>query len=189
MKKKFLLRAVGIVIALILSISLFACDNIESGTEKSTENVSASQAESESIPQKNEELAKDFTVYDADGNEVRLSDFIGKPIVLNFWASWCGPCKSEMPEFNEKYLELGGEIQFLMVNLTASDSIANANALLASNGYSFPVFYDTSTSAASAYGVQYIPMTVFIDRDGYVMATEVGAISAEKLEERIELIK
>ena len=56
--------------------------------------------------------APDFTVYDADGNSVKLSDYVGKPTVVNFWASWCGPCKSEMPDFNEKYLELGEEINF-----------------------------------------------------------------------------
>ena len=51
--------------------------------------------------------APDFTAVDADGNEVSLSDFLGKPVVLNFWASWCGPCKSEMPEFDEAYLQQG----------------------------------------------------------------------------------
>ena len=65
--------------------------------------------------------APDFTVFDLDGNEVHLQDFFGKPIVLNFWASWCGPCKMEMPDFNEKYQELGEEIQFLMINMTDGD--------------------------------------------------------------------
>ena len=80
---------------------------------KSTETSTPTTQEDES----EKILAPDFTVYDLDGNEVHLSDFIGKPVVLNFWASWCGPCKMEMPDFNEKYLEIGEEVQFLMIYL------------------------------------------------------------------------
>ncbi|MBQ4347432.1 MAG: TlpA family protein disulfide reductase, partial [Firmicutes bacterium] len=88
-------------------------------------------------------MAPDFTVYDSEGNAVMLSDFIGKPIVLNFWASWCGPCKMEMPEFNEAYAELGEDIQFLMVNVTTGrETQESASAFIEENGYSFPVFYD-----------------------------------------------
>ena len=57
-------------------------------------------------------MAPDMTVYDRDGKEVHLSDYIGKPIVLNFWASWCGPCQMEMPDFNEKYQELEKKYSF-----------------------------------------------------------------------------
>ena len=76
-----------------------------------------------------------------------------------------------------------------MVNLTAGDSREDADELIASKGYSFPVYYDTTYSAANAYGVRSIPMTVFIDSDGYIMASEIGALSAEKLAEMIDLIK
>lgn len=61
--------------------------------------------------------APDFTVVDAKGDSVNLSDLLGKPIVLNFWASWCPPCKSEMPDFNEVYKEVGEDITFMMVDL------------------------------------------------------------------------
>ena len=62
--------------------------------------------------------APDFTVYDAEGNEVRLSDFFGKPIVLNFWASWCSPCQMEMPDFHEKYLEIGEDVQLSLIHIS-----------------------------------------------------------------------
>ena len=200
MKKAFFLKTFALLLVLVLSLALFSCeaataaesdtqaaDPGESHPESPSETSADTQTETEAP--RTEPLAKDFAVYDENGNTVRLSDFFGKPIVLNFWASWCGPCKSEMPEFNEKYLELGGEVQFLMVNLTAGDSIADANALIANNGYSFPIFYDMTYSAANAYEVQYIPMTVFIDSEGYIMLSKVGAISAEVLQNGIDLIK
>ena len=72
--------------------------------------------------------ATDFTMVDSKGNTVKLSDYFGKPIVLNFWASWCSPCKSEMPEFNSVYKELGSSVQFMMVDLVSSRETKDAGA-------------------------------------------------------------
>ena len=137
-----------------------------------------------------QELAPDFTVYDADGNAYRLSDFRGTPVVLNFWASWCGPCKSEMPDFDEKAAQLAGKVQFLMVNLTdgAQETVETASAFIAQQGYTFPVFYDTDQSAAYAYGVYSIPTTYFIDAEGHGVAYASGAIGADILQKGIDMI-
>ena len=132
----------------------------------------------------------DFTVYDIDGNEVHLHDYFGKPIVLNFWASWCGPCKSEMPDFNEVYQELGEEVQFLMINMTDGDreTVEIASEFVAGQGYTFPVFYDTDYDAANTYGISSIPTSFFIDSEGNLVAYYTGAMSEDLLRQGIELI-
>ena len=149
--------------------------------------------ETESVPAEEtqpQNLAPDFTVVDGDGNEVKLSDFFGKPIVLNFWASWCGPCKSEMPDFDETYQERGAEIQFLMVNMTDGyqETLEKAKAFVADSGYGFPVFYDVNQDAAYTYGVTSIPTTYFIDASGNVIAYGRGALDAATLEKGISMI-
>lgn len=135
-------------------------------------------------------LAPDFLVYDREGNEVRLSDFQGKPVVLNFWASWCGPCLLEMPDFNEKHQELSGEVEFMMVNMTdgSRETVESASAFIDGQEYTFPVYYDTDSNAAMIYGVSSIPSTYFIDADGYAVAHARGTIDADTLNRAIELI-
>ena len=148
-------------------------------------------AEETTVPASTElPLAPDFTVYDLEGNSYKLSDFRGKPVVLNFWASWCGPCKQEMPDFNTTYGELGEEIHFLMVNLTDGyqETVESASSFIAGTGYTFPVYYDTSTEAATTYGVYSIPTTYFIDAEGHAIAQATGAINAETLQRGIDMI-
>ena len=148
------------------------------------ESSEAEGEEEESAP------APDFTVYDAEGNAVKLSDYFGKPIVLNFWASRCGPCQSEMPDFNEAHEKLGENVQFLMVNMTdgSRETVDTASEFIAAEGYSFPVFYDTDMDAAVTYSVYSLPSTYFIGADGSAVAKATGAIDAETLQTGIDMI-
>ena len=134
--------------------------------------------------------APDFTVYDLEGKAHKLSDFRGKPVVLNFWASWCVPCKSEMPDFDEAYARYGQDIHFVMVNLTDGyqETVDSASAFIQSSGYRFPVYYDTDMDAAANYGVSSVPVTYFIDAEGYFVAVGRGALSAEALERGIGML-
>ena len=137
--------------------------------------------------------APDFTMTDPEGNSVKLSDVLsnGKPVVLNFWASWCPPCKTEMPDFEKVYKELGGDVQFIMLNMTDGEreTKETGEKFIGEQGYTFPVFFDTELEGASAYGIRFIPTTVFISKDGYVAAGTQGTTDEQTLRKGIDLIK
>jgi thiol-disulfide isomerase/thioredoxin len=187
-KKKFLLAAVIMVALLIGASALYnrLAEDIDHDNLSGTSTDTPDNTQQE-LPK---EFPPDFTVMDASGKEVKLSDFRGKPTVVNFWASWCGPCKSEMPDFDAVYQEMGDEIHFLMVNMTdgGQETLAGAQKFIADSGYTFPVYYDTQYSAAMAYGVSSLPTTYFFDAKGYGVAYAIGAIGKEDLLRGIGMI-
>lgn len=132
--------------------------------------------------------APDFTVIDLSGEEVSLSDYFGKPTVINFWATWCYPCKSELPHFDSLYSEYGDEINFLMVNLTDGrrDTVESVKEFVEENGFAFPVYFDTGLEAANAYGAYSIPLTVFIDENGNAVDAYLGAMNESTLRSYVE---
>lgn len=144
------------------------------------------QPEATEAPEPEPIAVPDFTVLDWDGNEVRFSDFLGKPIVLNFWAHWCGPCQQEMPEFNAAYERLGGEVTFLMVHEGAA--VDDGKEKVTEGGYTFPVVFDVDGSAGSIYGITAYPTSFFIDADGYLRAYYIGIMDADLLQQGIDLI-
>ena len=150
------------------------------------ENTSSEESTTES----NKNSAPDFTVTDADGNNVKLSDFNGKPVVLNFWTTWCYYCKVEMPDFNEAYKEYP-DVQFLMVNATGTrgETVESAKAFIEQEKYEFPIFFDTQHDALRTYGVSSYPQTIFIDKDGNIVSRRVGMLTKDVLEQNIEMIK
>ena len=147
----------------------------------------AVEGEDESAPQP----APDFTVYDAEGNEITLSALMdGKPTVLNFWASWCGPCRSEMPHIQEAYERLGGEVSFVMINMTDGqrETRESAEEYMAESGWTFSIYFDSDYDAAMTYGAYSLPQTYFIDAEGRLIAAARGSMSAEVLQSGIDMI-
>jgi len=136
----------------------------------------------------NGKLAEDFVVQDYDGKSVALSDYFGKPIIVNFWATWCPPCKAELPDFNNAYQAYGDDLQFMMVNLTDGnrETVKSVKNFVADNHFIFPVYFDTRSEAAYAYNIFSIPTTLFINKDGEIVDTRIGMITEDYLLEQIE---
>lgn len=139
---------------------------------------------------KNVNTAPNFTVLDHEGNEVKLSDYQGTPVVLNFWATWCYYCKLEMPDFNEAYQKYP-DVQFLMVNATdgTRETISSAKEYIHKENFQFDIFFDTQLEAVNAYYVTGFPSTFFIDKEGYLIAYANGRLDMDALEKGISMIK
>ena len=195
--KRILIRSLIATLAAVLLLTAVSCDTNEGGIEtipqKETTAAPATDAPdtpADTTPEQNPNQALDFTVQDWEGNMVKLSDFFGKPIVLNFWASWCPPCKAELPDFDDACKKYEGKVTFLMVNMTDNqmETVEVAKDFIKTYGYDFPVYFDVSYEAAMAYGVRSIPQTYFINAEGEAVATATGMISAAQLEKGIGMI-
>lgn len=157
-----------------------------------TEQGAAEQADGTGEPNPEEQTAEvvDFTMLNAEGETVAFSELLGKPVILNFWATWCGPCQSEMPHIQEAYEQYGEDIGFVLVNLTDGkrDTMDTVKEFVAANGYTFPVYFDTEMKGAYAYGAYSIPLTYFMDAQGAVVSGRLGAMTREDLMEQIQLL-
>ncbi len=119
-------------------------------------------------------LAPDFTLTSTDGETFTLSELRGTPVILNFWATWCPPCRAEMPAFEEVWQRYGrGDVLILGVNQGESATAVEGFA----RGYiqtSFPLLLDRRTEVGAIYGVRALPTTVFVDREGRIQDVKVG---------------
>lgn len=115
---------------------------------------------------------------------VELAAFRGRPVVLNFWAAWCEPCKREMPAFQRVHREFGDRVAF--VGVDGNDSRRNAIALLTETGVTYPSGYDPQDRVYRAFRLVGRPTTVFIGADGRIRGTSAGELEAEELRELLD---
>lgn len=155
-------------------------------TDKPSETVAPEPEELYGPVQKT--FAPDFTYYDEDGVAAKLSALRGTPVIVNCFASWCGPCRGEMPHFDAAIDEYDGRIRFLMLDINAfgNDKAEDALAMVEELGLTFDVVFDTDGEAAGAYGIRAFPTTLFIASDGELVDTQIGAMTREMLSQGIE---
>ena len=120
-------------------------------------------------------LAPDFALSSLDDQNIRLVDFKGKPLILNFWASWCPPCKAEMPAFQQASREFSdSDLQIIAINSTNQDSLPAVRQFIKQNEITFPIPLDISGSISRLYLVHSLPTTYFIDRNGVIVDVIIG---------------
>ena len=179
------LLLVGILAGSMFLYNKYGDEYLNQGAGQQTNSTTESTTE-----EVNENSAPDFTVTDINGNKVNLSDYKGKPVVVNFWATWCYYCKVEMPDFNEAYKNYP-DVQFLMVNATDGqrETVEIAKSYIEQEQYDFDVFFDTiDRNAVRTYNVSSYPQTLFIDKDGNIVSQRIGMLSKDILVQEIEKI-
>jgi peroxiredoxin len=127
-------------------------------------------------------LAPDFTAKTIGGNAIRLSDLRGKVVLINVWASWCPPCKAEMPAIERVFQAYKNRrFMVLAIDSTIQDTASNAHAFAIENKLSFPVFLDESGEITRLYHIQSLPTSFFIGPDGVIREVVVGGPMSEAL--------
>ncbi len=183
MKKqlKWILAAAGLVVLLIAAGAVYR--HLSARVTPETTTVPASQ---EAVTEQS--AAPDCMLLDAEGNETRLSDHRGKPVVVNFWATWCPYCVDELPLFDEAAKTYGDRIDFMVVDLVdgSRETVEKAKSYLDENGLTFPAYFDTTTEAAFLFNITSIPVTVFIHPDGTVMDSCLGTLQKDALQAYID---
>lgn len=127
-------------------------------------------------------LAPDFSLQNATGEQIRLSDLRGKAVLVNIWASWCSPCRAEMPAMQRLYEAYRGQgFELLAVNSTIQDDPARALAFARELGLNFPILFDSTGEVTEQYQVRALPSSFFIDQEGVIQEVVIGGPMAEAL--------
>jgi cytochrome c biogenesis protein CcmG/thiol:disulfide interchange protein DsbE len=145
----------------------------------------------QALTQSGKELSKpgyrapSFKITDLDGNMYTMDRLKGKPVLINFWASWCEPCRKEMPDLIKLYGQYKDRIEIVAVNVTARDSSEPVQAFVQEYRLPFPVLLDNKGEVADQYHIAPIPTTYFVDKNGVIAERQVGVTDYAALEAKI----
>lgn len=166
-------KVIGTIVLLVLVFGLISA--ITNNTIKDSKNVQEAANVNFKRPS--------FTLLGINSKKY-FTDEVNKPLVINFWASWCGPCRSEAPELVKLYKEYHNKIQIFAVNLTSSDSESDAKAFAKEFGFSFPVLLDTYGEVANLYKISGIPTSYFVSKDGIIIDSMTGFGGKDELDSK-----
>lgn len=194
-KKKIIFLLIGMIAFWILAVIGYnylikEYNKKEEKTQLNGNQITNMDSTIEEKNNTNSKVAPNITVYTNQGEPVQLWDLKGKPVVMNFWATWCGYCKKEMPDFNEVYEQEKENVTFLMINMTDERETKQiASNYIKQGNFTFPVYYDITMDAVYTYGIYSLPTTVFIDKEGNIDTIYHGMLTKEALKSHIERIK
>ncbi len=188
-------RAIALTTSLLALVAIFAAVawllSARAANERSLSAITAGTggASLEAAPRVGA-LAPDFTLIDVHSNQpVKLSSLRGKPVFMNFWGTWCPPCRAEMPEMQKLHNKYKDQIQIVGVTMGPRDEPNGVKAFVDAAKYDWSFIHDTDYSVATTYEVQAIPSSYFIDKDGVIKAVQIGGMNEGQMEHYVEQVK
>ncbi len=133
-------------------------------------------------------LAPDFTLKTLDGQTVKLSDYRGKPVLVNFWATWCPPCRQEMPDLEKAYQKYKDQ-GMVFLGIDMQEDQGTVKNFVQQNGYHWTFAIDADSRVADTYQASAIPTSYFVDKNGIIRDTQIGAITPSLLEAKLSKIR
>lgn len=173
-RRSTLLRKSGSVVLMVIGILLIAVFGFDL-------KINLPGSEPVTVAPQVDSLAPNFSLKDLNGNVISLTDLRGKNVVLNFWATWCGPCRLEMPSLQARQQQHQEDLVVLAVNFDEPEEVVQA--FKAELGLSFPIVLDPGAIVQDVYSIRAYPTTYFIDREGVIRNVRIGILTEETLDD------
>lgn len=175
--KKTILLVASLIVVLVIASAAY--NSLSKGNQPDLKELEQSSEQKEKV------MLPEFNLIDINGNEVSSLDLLGKPTIINFWATWCGYCMKEMPDFQTAYETYGDKINFVMIDAVdgKQETEEAGRAYIEEKGYTFPVYFDTQMEGVISCGVTGFPSTLFVSADGEVLLGWPSYLSGDRLME------